>query len=594
MSNKQSRRSFLKFGVSAIAAPSAIGVTQLRNAAADDFPVKMPPRSESSEIDEYCRMFPKLPAAQFHYSDLERLACGDGRSLVGMSAPPEVLKNTDKTPRRDAQGRLLMSATLETEPDDEENFALPAGYTYLGQFIDHDLTLNPVEHFKPVRNPKAIANLRSGQLDLDNLYGRGPADQPYMYEADGRRLLRGRELSYGGATSPLFDHPRVQGRAVIGDKRNDENVIVSQVHGIFTSFHNQVAIDRPRADFEELRRIVTWHYQWMILTDFLPRLVGKDLMQKILPDFAASGRLGRPITNLKVAGQIGAGEMPLEFVDAAYRAAHSAIRPVYRLNTQMRGTPEERLDNPGLDGRRFIFAASAYSGLNGFREYPQDWGIDWRLFFEIDRKLSFKTVDTGPTRVQASYKPDTSLVDPLAYLPEFSEPHKDQGLFADKDGHPVPKPGIVSNLALRDLLRSTQRQLPSGQDVARAMREEPIPSKYLMVGRATSEWIKETRSITDYGDSFTNAAPLWFYVLAEAQLIWTQKAVSFSRAMETHINALPFYLGPVGGRLIVETFVQTLRNDPGSVLYAGADWHPDYTKEGRCDMPAIITHARAV
>ena len=91
------------------------------------------------------------------------------------------------------------------------------------------------------------------------------------------------------------------GQAVIGDKRNDENVLVSQMHGAFASFHNALAQDRPKASFEELRQMVTWHYQWMLLTDFLPRLCGQQAMHRLLPALADGrgpdcGRSRRTIT----------------------------------------------------------------------------------------------------------------------------------------------------------------------------------------------------------------------------------------------------------------------------------------------------------
>ena len=109
----------------------------------------------------YARLFPELPAAKFAPEDLKRLAAGDGLELVGMSAQPEVLKRADGIPKRDAQGHLIITATAENEVDDEENFGMAAGYSYLGQFIDHDLTLNPVEHFGPLVNGMPTENLRT-------------------------------------------------------------------------------------------------------------------------------------------------------------------------------------------------------------------------------------------------------------------------------------------------------------------------------------------------------------------------------------------------------------------------------------------------
>ena len=539
----------------------------------------------------YVRLFPNLPAAKFTEEDLMRLASGDGKELTGMSAEPEVVKDKDGKPQRDKNGHLVVTATAEDEQDDEENFGLASGYTYLGQFIDHDLTLNPVNHFGPSVMTSTMPNLRTAAFDLDNLYGRGPTDQPYLYAADGRSLLNGRRLTRAGLQTNAYDHPRLEGRAVLGDKRNDENVLVSQMHRAFVAFHNKVVADHPKASFEEIRQIVTLHYQWMILTDFLPKLVGISTMSTLLPDFGSDGKVTRTNPQLTITGQLTPGRLPLEFSDAAYRFGHSLIRPVYRLNTEMRGTSQERQINPALSGRRQIFAASAHAGLNGFRAYPTEWAIDWNLYFEIDRKLDLASLSQGPARVQAAYKIDTSLVNPLAFLPEFSAPAGAGSYARDKDGHPMAKVGHISNLAQRNLLRSLQHGLPSGQDVAHAMGFEPIATRDLMVGKATVEGLAENKSISEYGDSFTNAAPLWFYILAEAQYAWNQKVKAMVNATNAERNAIPTIMGPVGGQIVAQTFIALMRNDQKSILHARPDWRPYYLRQGKFDMPALLTTA---
>ena len=486
------------------------------------------------------------------------------------------------------------TGTAEDEQDDEENFGLASGYTYLGQFIDHDLTLNPVNHFGPSVTTATMPNLRSAAFDLDNIYGRGPADQPYLYATDGRSLLNGRRLTRAGVQTNAYDHPRLQGRAVLGDTRNDENVLVSQMHRAFVAFHNNVVADHPKASFEEVRQLVTQHYQWMILTDFLPKLVGTETMSALLPDFGTDGKVTRTAPQLTITAQLGPGRLPLEFTDAAYRLGHSLIRPVYRLNTEMRGTEQERRINPALSGRRLIFAASGNAGLNGFRAYPPEWGIDWNLYFEVDRKLDLASLSQGPARVQAAYKIDTSLVNPLAFLPEFSAPAGPGSYARDKDGNPLTKIGNIANLAQRNLLRGQQHALPSGQDVARAMGIEPIATRDLMVGKATVQGLAENKSIAEYGDSFAHAAPLWFYILAEAQYAWNQKVKAMANATDSERNAVPTLMGPVGGQVVAQTFIALMKNDPRSILHANPDWRPRYLRQGRFDMPALLTAAGLV
>src|SRR6202158_6293843 len=165
------------------------------------------------------RMFRSLPAGEWPKEALMAL----GKS---MTADPEV----------DATNPNLPSASPETDKriqDDEENAGIPAGYTYLGQFIDHDITFDPASSLMQQNDPDALVDFRTPRLDLDSLYGRGPADQPYMYTGDGKRFRLGRALTRNGSLAKSRDLPRVDPaepngarRALIGDKRNDENDIV--------------------------------------------------------------------------------------------------------------------------------------------------------------------------------------------------------------------------------------------------------------------------------------------------------------------------------------------------------------------------------
>jgi hypothetical protein len=161
----------------------------------------------------------------------------------------------------------------------------------------------------------------------------------------------------------------------------------------------------------------------------------------------------------------------------------------------------------------------------------------------------------------------------------------------DKNGYPVERKGQVANLALRNLLRGVQDQLPSGEDVARAMGIEPIAIADLKVGRANVEGLTLNRSISDYGVSFQKATPLWFYILAESQYVWTQKVWKLSNATAAQRNAIPTRLGPVGGQLVAQTFIALMKNDPKSILNASNQWKPHYLRDGRFDMPALIVAA---
>src|SRR5450631_488785 len=211
------------------------------------------------------RMFRTLPAAEFEKSDLDALA--DKMTAATEDAP-----------------------TPETEVDDEENQGIAAGYTYLGQFIDHDLTFDPNSSLQKQNDPDALTDFRTPRFDLDNLYGRGPDDQPYLYEDDGRHLQLGRALTGNPHDPNTRDLPRHvsesqpgRARALIGDPRNDENTIVSQLQATMIRFHNATADKNPTASFAEVQRLVRWHYQWVVLHDFLVTIVGQDMVHTVLP-----------------------------------------------------------------------------------------------------------------------------------------------------------------------------------------------------------------------------------------------------------------------------------------------------------------------
>src|SRR6266446_7712196 len=176
------------------------------------------------------RMFRALPPAHFGSSEAENQAnlhkLGDA-----MSAEPDDPKD----------GK-----------DDEES-GIPALYTYLGQFIDHDITFDPASSLQKQNDPNALTDFRTPAFDLDNVYGRGPDDQPYMYA--GQAFLSGDKLN--GGDPKATDLPRNNGdpkRALIGDPRNDENAIVSQLQGLFLRFHNRTVADNPDLSFAEVQQ----------------------------------------------------------------------------------------------------------------------------------------------------------------------------------------------------------------------------------------------------------------------------------------------------------------------------------------------------
>jgi hypothetical protein len=461
--------------------------------------------------------------------------------------------------------------TPEGTPDPEEDPEITAAYTYLGQFTDHDLTFDRTSRLREALTDQqldALADFRTPRFDLDNLYGRGPDEQPYMYghgpdeqpcryEPDKIHMLLGEPMSGNPLDPDARDLPRgPNGRALIGDPRNDENRIVAQLHAIFLRFHNKVADYLARPDqlgtevsFEAVRNQVRWHYQWVLVRDFLPRVINNDTYQRVFAD-------SRYPTPTLPGLRDGLRLMPVEFSVAAFRFGHSMIRPEYRLNMKV---PRRPIFSAGGDDRA---RADARADLGGFRPIPSDWAIDWQFF--IDLGPGPEPTALGPLNgtikrePQKAYKIDTKLVHPLGDLPPQIASH----------------PNI---LALRNLERGRTFSLPTGQQVARALDEEPIPDDKLMFRKANAKDRDKLQPLTEIAPGFAGRAPLWAYILSEAQVTsWGEAGNGASP------DSIPIKLGPVGGRIVADVFAALLRGDPTSYLKQGAPFTPiaDFTRDG--------------
>lgn len=556
------------------------------------------------------RMFRSLPPAEFTDKLLAKLSEAPKDDTSRETQPPgDTQIPQSKAPKHRTSPETMISEKerneqneLEVKPedeiDDEENFSLPAGYTYFGQFIDHDITFDPLSSLVKRNDPDGLTNFRTPALDLDSLYGGGPDDQPYLYEKDGIRFALSDRYLMGALPENekelvrfAKDLPRFKGRALIGDKRNDENVIVSQLHGLFLRFHNAVADENPKLNFSEIQQLVRWHYQWLVLFDYLPRIVGEEMVEKILPHIKNRTSIYDDQPQLHFYSYRNDPFMPVEFSVAAYRFGHSMVRPVYRLSafdfTGEKYADLEKIE--GLNGRKVLFDPDAKLALNGFHEFEAENGIDWHLFFDTDdHPISPDTLGKG--RVQPAYKIDTSLVNPLAFLPE----HSKDGTKESKDEKPN-----TNNLAFRNLKRGVMLGLPSGQSVARLMGLEPIPDKRLLVGKATADGLApnlankseiELRSIIDIDEEFAGKAPLWFYILAEATDEWRKKAEEKNENKEEiyktpeQKNAVPTLLGPVGGRIVAEVLIGLILGDGDSFLAMEPNWKPRYGKKNEEDI----------
>jgi Animal haem peroxidase len=293
-----------------------------------------------------------------------------------------------------------------------------AGWPFFGQIIAHDITADR----SPIgagASPETLRNARAPMLNLEMIYSDGPIGCPYLFDlSDPAKFLLGPD---GG------DVPRnQQGVALIGDPRNDVHLFSLSLHVALLHAHNRI-VDLLRADgvaeadvFDEARTILTWHYQWIVVRDFLPRLVGTPVVEQVLTE---GGRWFAP--------KPGTAYIPLEFADAAYRYGHGQIRHTYQL---VEGGP----------------AVPLFPDLVGFGPLPSNRRLDLAQIFDVP----------GRPPAQRAKRLDGRLATSLIGLPEQVTGAVDEAAYR--------------SLAVRDLLRGGTTGLPSGEDVARLLGATPL------------------------------------------------------------------------------------------------------------------------
>jgi hypothetical protein len=352
----------------------------------------------------YARMFPELPSFQAEEEFLYAL----GRA-----------------------GGLCDCGDVEDSPDSLGEAA--AGWPIFGQFVAHDITADR-SILRAHTDTAGLHNARSPKLNLETLYGDGPTGHPFLYQRDDpTKFLLGVE----GADLQR----NVEGTAIIGDPRNDSHQLMSQLHLAMLKAHNAF-VDEARLGgaandrvFDEAARQLRWHYQWIILNEFLPALVGPAFAEEVLRGGPQWFHPGHDVF------------IPLEFADAAYRYGHSQIRHRYRLNLHTDPVP-------------------LFPDLLGFRAVSRQHIVDWKLFFDAP----------GETCAQRSKKIDGKLVQALIELPVAITGESDIEAY--------------HSLAVRDLQRGQGVGLPSGEGLARHMGIAPLTAE--QVGVASTGWRGET------------------------------------------------------------------------------------------------------
>ena len=443
----------------------------------------------------------------------------------------------------DQLGALMGDAGRETAGDS----GIPAGFTYVGQFVDHDITFDVSSTLDAQTDAETILNMRSPALDLDAVYGEGPALHPFLYAfpppgqpPTAIRFQLGSNLNFGPGGSSLngtpagmktltdFDVPRVHNpinpaastlTAIIGDPRNDENLIVSQLHYAVLRLHNRVVDALMAANFAgdifvEAKRTVTHHYQWAVLHDFLGRICGTPAVDA---------------ATLSVKAPIGSDfRMPVEFAVAAYRFGHSMIRDNYWVN--------------------FNFINATLGQVFQFIRKPQlpvfsNWVVDFNAFF-----------DTGivvPVNNKAR-KIDSVMANGLESLPGFS--------------------GMMTVLAQRNLRRGLALRLPSGQGVAKFFGVTALTAAQLQQGLPANE----IAVLNAQGKLLLKKTPLWYYILRESMVLHAGEQ-----------------LGPVGGRIVADTFVRILKRDATSILNVSGGFTPSLpgATAGDFTFADLVNHA---
>ena len=314
----------------------------------------------------------------------------------------------------------------------DEDASVAAVWPFLGQFVAHDITADrsPLGHRA---EPTQIRNFRTPKANLESVYGSGPIGSPYLYRRDDpAKLLLGPDG---------IDVPRNhEGIALLGDPRNDVHLFMSQMHVAFIRLHNRLVDHLRDGDgggdmFEAARGATTWHYQHVILREYLPGLIGAEETAELLDDGCSLYRPG------------GDAFIPFEFADAAFRYGHSQVRDRYQVNAAFGPCP-------------------MFPDLIGFGPVPAEHAVDWALHVDVP----------GRPAAQRAKCIDGRLVGPLLDLPtEIS------GEARGSD---------YASLANRDLQRGQAVGLPSGEAVARALGVEPLDRDQL--GLAEHGWTDET------------------------------------------------------------------------------------------------------
>src|SRR4030095_4652132 len=469
--------------------------------------------------------------------------------------------------RPDDEKLIELGEAMVRAPDLGEHPTLLAGYTYLGQFITHDITFDPDQKIpeKNIEDLNEVPQERTRALELETLYGVGtPSDNMELYEGRKRPKLTHLKVGVTDAIPELDascsyrnDLPRTtpnnRNKATIGDRRNDANLALAQVTVAFLRFHNKV-VDHLNPNnnthddtlFGRARKKVVQHFQWIVLKDFLPKIVEEGVLESVLNPVLEDARENR---DRNVDGKWPL--IPIELSIGAFRLGHSMLRDSYEWNRIFQSSDRNLVMRPASLLDLFLFSGRNGTMGKGGGALPSEWIIDWTRFFDF---TGFNGVANNPKANRAG-KIDTSLTQGL----------KD---FKDTIRLIIPNPEFQS-LRVLDLIRGSRYGLPSGQNVASGLKVSGLsPSE---VAEGPHREVLQKHKLDD-------ETPLWYYILKEAQVRHKGER-----------------LGPVASRIVAETLIELMWVSQDSILKE-PDWRPDLgqRKDGDFGMADLLVFADCV
>src|ERR1700730_9428118 len=396
----------------------------------------------------------------------------------------------------------------------------PSAFVYLGQFIAHDLTCDKTRLECAWAAPEKTRNFHTPRLSLESVYGRGPKQSPELYdlsERDAEKFLLGDTEAVSTIRSTRDDFHRKNGKPLMADARNNQHLIIAQLHVVFLQFHNRIVdlvkcaggtyASETETIFQTARRLVVWHYQWIVRNEFLKWFVLSD----VLRDSARNGpRFSKPASG----GEVPA--LPIEFTQAAFRFGHSMVQSQYEINRWI-----------GLVRLSDLIRKNASNESSD--SLPANRVVDWA-----------RVTRTGGGNANFAENIDHLISEDMFRLPAAAMP------IAFKI-RPPPLPEMT-------LIRGSRMGLPSGQEACRIGGIEPLAAAQIGFDDEGNEFLRRR--------GLHQKTPLWYYILREAEVLGIRKF---------HGGEC---LGPLGSRIVAEVLLGVMNADPDHYLNVDPKWKP--------------------